>query len=893
MRSAARNKVCLPIDGKPAINRAIDIYNRCGIKQHVIVIGARAGDVVETVGQSFDNVVFAYQAQQLGTAHATRVGLKAVHSLTHDEAILLVAGDRIIEASVLEQFFDLFYTHACDLAVLVCDRQGLTSQGRMVTDQDGGPLAIVESADIIQRQVYGKLLGQVRSGTPPSREQTRELIRNSFAAWGQEPSEAKLDTVFGRLWREALVGTGALPADEFRQLIPEHLATFDFTCHDGTVITRSPDQVEAAPLVNTSVYLVRAAALRYALARLDRDNAQQEEYLSDIVAVLQAARAEQGRRFHVETLRVDNPNYVMGYNDPAELLRVEAYIQARETQAQVRALPSSSWYRRIDQWLEAFGSLAEASARRDDALWDELVALYGSDAGVIRTRVRDYEAALRHAANVLGPEQEVLLVRAPGRVNVMGRHIDHQGGNCNLMTFGYETLMVVHRREDDRICLRNVDEDRFGARLFSIGELVRDLPWDDWLSLVNSEKVARMVHTYGGDWGQYTMAAVLRLQKKFTRTRLHGMDIVVSGNVPMAAGLSSSSTLVVGTAEATIAVNQLDTFPAQLVDLCGEGEWFVGTRGGSADHAAVKLGQKGKVVKVTFFDFAVEELVPFPEEYVLAVCDSGIRAEKTASARDQFNHRISCYRVGLKLIKKYFPQYAPLLAHLRDVNVRTLGIPLSGIYRILLHLPEQATRQELERMLPDDDLETVFAPHTLPAGGVYPLRGVVLFGLAECERARVYAGLLKARRMEQIGRLMNVSHNGDRVASHTAAGEERAFAAPTSNSYLLSLMEDVASGDPERVMRAQLELQPGSYACSLAEIDRMVDIALQTQGVLGAQLAGAGLGGCMMVLTQRHCMDKLELALRTRYYEQARREPSILVCRPVAGSGVLMMDGRD
>ena len=119
MRSAARNKVCLPIDGKPAINRAIDIYNRCGIKQHVIVIGARAGDVVETVGQSFDNVVFAYQAQQLGTAHATRVGLKAVHSLTHDEAILLVAGDRIIEASVLEQFFDLFYTHACDLAVLV------------------------------------------------------------------------------------------------------------------------------------------------------------------------------------------------------------------------------------------------------------------------------------------------------------------------------------------------------------------------------------------------------------------------------------------------------------------------------------------------------------------------------------------------------------------------------------------------------------------------------------------------------------------------------------------------------------------------------------------------------------------------------------------------------
>src|SRR3972149_665695 len=103
MRSASRNKVCLSIDGRPAINRAIEIYNKCGIGQHVVVVGAFAGDVVETVGGEFDNTVFAYQAQQLGTAHATRVGLKAVRPLERDQAILLVAGDRIIEASVLEQ----------------------------------------------------------------------------------------------------------------------------------------------------------------------------------------------------------------------------------------------------------------------------------------------------------------------------------------------------------------------------------------------------------------------------------------------------------------------------------------------------------------------------------------------------------------------------------------------------------------------------------------------------------------------------------------------------------------------------------------------------------------------------------------------------------------------
>ena len=212
-----------------------------------------------------------------------------------------------------------------------------------------------------------------------------------------------------------------------------------------------------------------------------------------------------------------------------------------------------------------------------------------------------------YARERLGPDAAVLLVRSPGRVNMMGRHVDHQGGNCNLMTIGYETLMVVHPRQDDRVHLYNLAPDQFPDRAFSIGDLLIDLPWDDWMSLVNSEKACDMAVEAGGDWAQYVKAAVLRLQKKFVTQRLRGVDMVVQGNIPIAAGLSSSSALVVAAAEAMIAVNQLDTFPAQFVDLCGEGEWFVGTRGGSADHAAIKMGEKGKVVQMTFFPFAVQE----------------------------------------------------------------------------------------------------------------------------------------------------------------------------------------------------------------------------------------------------------------------------------------------
>ncbi|MFL7811633.1 MAG: galactokinase, partial [Anaerolineae bacterium] len=432
-----------------------------------------------------------------------------------------------------------------------------------------------------------------------------------------------------------------------------------------------------------------------------------------------------------------------------------------------------------------------------------------------------------------------------------------------------------------------------------IGDLVADLPWDNWLSVVNSEQVGKMLLETGGDWVQYVMAAVLRLQKKFSTVRLRGVDLVVSGNIPIAAGLSSSSALVVAAAEAMIAANQLDVLPAQLVDLCGEGEWFVGTRGGSADHAAIKLGQKGQVVKVTFFPFAVQAKVPFPPGYLLAVCDSGLKAQKTTNARDQFNHRVACYRIGLKLLRKHFPQYAHLLHHLRDFNARALGTPLSWIYKSLLRLPEQATQDELRAALadgeaPDDPypLEALFATHRPPADGRYPIRGVVLYGLAECERSRRFADALRSRQVDQIGRLMTVSHDGDRVARTTPDGALAPHLSPTSNGYLLDLIEDLESGEPERVERAQLHWQPGSYRCSVPEIDLMVDLALQAEGVVGAQLAGAGLGGCMMVLAREDAIPRLRADLLAHYYGPYDQPPAILLCEPIAGSGVLLMDDR-
>ena len=841
MGAATRHKVCLPIDGQPAVNRAIDIYNECGIEQHILVVGALAGQVIETVGSAFENVIFTYQAQRRGTAHAARQGLKVLDGLQSEHDVLLAAGDRIIKPAVLEQLFDLFYRQNLDLAVLAVPSRPASNQGRLVLDDTGHLLGIVEAVDIRQRQVYRRLFEMAGKGLIPASAELLQVVRSGFAVDGNLPDEAKFETAFGELWRVLVSENRHLSAADMLKLIPPEKIRFEFYSAAGSQIIMTPDDIQRSRLLNTSVYLIKTSALRYALASLDRNNAQQEEYLSEMVNHLAAANKNGKPQYALDYLVVEDPNSVLGFNNPAELLEVEALIHCGTEKPAPHQVLTTRAFQTIGDWDAAFEAAADQGRRADDTLWQELTDIYSNEADVVLERVRAYRATLAKAAKILGPDQKVFIVRSPGRVNAMGRHIDHQGGICNLMTIGYESLMIVCPRRDDRVRLFSVDPEHFPDREFSIGELAEDLPWDDWLALVNSEKVSRIVRTSGGDWAQYIKAAVLRLQKKFRTDKLRGMDLVVSGNIPIAAGLSSSSSLVVAAAEATVTVNGLDTLPAQLVGLCGEGEWFVGTRGGAADHAAIKFGRKGKVVKVTFFDFGVLDSVPFPDEYALVVCDSGLKAQKTGNAKDLFNHRVSCYRIGFLLIKKYFPQCSLLLNHLRDVNMNTLGIPLSWIYKILLHLPEGATRDELRAMLPDEDLDFFFSQHNPPDDGLYPIRGVILFGLAEMERAKHFADDMKAGRIQELGRLMNISHDGDRVISIAADGSERPYRAPTSNDYILSLIDDLESGDPDRVSRAQLQGQPGSYRCSLPEIDRMVHISLQTEGVIGAQLAGAGL----------------------------------------------------
>lgn len=627
-----------------------------------------------------------------------------------------------------------------------------------------------------------------------------------------------------------------------------------------------PENAPGIPRQILSIYLGKFSDISEGLAKLAGTHPEnsREVTLADLAAAMNGSNSEC-------MLEVDDFSQVLGFNNPEEFLLVADILHRRQCSMEYSLAEEE--YHTISEWQNAMQS---------GKLRAVLDTVYGGVQPLVNERVCAVEKLLEAAAGKWTPDSRVTIIRSPGRVNVMGRHVDHQGGNCNLMTIGYETLIAARVRNDDKVTLCNLQPE-FPPAEFSIGDLVRDLPWDDWKELVGSKKLARLLKQYGVNWADYIKAVFLRFQKHFDSKKLHGMDMIVSGNVPMAAGLSSSSTLVVGGAEAVVGANRLDLEPDKLVTLCGEGEWFVGTRGGAADHAAVKLGKCNKVVKVGFFDFKVEEMVDFPADYTLIVGDSGIKARKSSNAKDQFNHRVSCYRIGLMLLKKYFPQYAAELHHLRDFNCRNLNIPLKWFYELLLKLPEYAVRSELEKMLPGEDLQMFWSNHNVPPDGVYPIRGVVLFGLAECERSARYVWCLQ-NNIAEVGEMMNISHNGDRVMQFDAdGGNPREYFFDTSDAALMRLSHAAQAGEPA----AQLWRQPGSYRCSLPEIDLMIDLANSVPGVLGSQLAGAGLGGCMMVLAHKDAVEPLTCLLTEKYYVPRNLEPGLLLCRPIAGAGAI------
>ena len=232
-------------------------------------------------------------------------------------------------------------------------------------------------------------------------------------------------------------------------------------------------------------------------------------------------------------------------------------------------------------------------------------------------------------------EREIFAAFVPGRIEVLGKHTDYAGGHSLLAALDRGYLVLAAGNELGRV---RIVED-------SVEFEPVDFP------------VSAGLEPRRGHWSNYPVTAVKRVAANFASRELRGMDLVFSSDLAVGSGMSSSSALIIMTFAALTAVNGLERsgrFRENVrdgVDLamylaCVEnGQTFraleggkgVGTFGGSEDHTSILNARSSCLSLYRFAPTSWRADIAWPEDWVLAVCFSGVRAEKTREALEKYN----------------------------------------------------------------------------------------------------------------------------------------------------------------------------------------------------------------------------------------------------------------
>src|SRR5205807_8783885 len=128
-----------------------------------------------------------------------------------------------------------------------------------------------------------------------------------------------------------------------------------------------------------------------------------------------------------------------------------------------------------------------------------------------------------------------------------------------------------------------------------------------------------------------------------------GIDAAVASDLPAAAGLSSSSALLTGLTLALLRANCVHTTFGELMEVLPEAEYFVGTRGGGMDHAAVLASKAGGALLVRFAPVSAIN-VPIPGGWSFLIAHSLTTAEKSGAVRGAYNARRSAGQRALEML---------------------------------------------------------------------------------------------------------------------------------------------------------------------------------------------------------------------------------------------------
>jgi galactokinase len=231
------------------------------------------------------------------------------------------------------------------------------------------------------------------------------------------------------------------------------------------------------------------------------------------------------------------------------------------------------------------------------------------------------------------------VVRAPGRVNLIGEHTDYNDGFVLPIAIDRAVYIAARERTDRIVRMSALD---FGGELseFSLNAIARD---DTCM------------------WSNYVRGVALFMEQR--GFGLPGLDLAIHGDVPIGSGLSSSAAIEVCAATTFKMLGRLEISEIEIALLCQQAEnEFVGVKSGIMDQFISTLARAGHALLIDCRDLSYQ-FVPLPRGASIVVCDTMKRRGLVAS---EYNTRRAECEEAVRLLRA---QIAKPIRALRDVSV--------------------------------------------------------------------------------------------------------------------------------------------------------------------------------------------------------------------------------
>ncbi|XP_074150562.1 N-acetylgalactosamine kinase [Sminthopsis crassicaudata] len=335
-------------------------------------------------------------------------------------------------------------------------------------------------------------------------------------------------------------------------------------------------------------------------------------------------------------------------------------------------------------------------------------------------------------------------VRAPGRVNLIGEHIDYCGYAVLPMAVEQDILIAVEPVKSQTLHLTNTNPK-----------------YPDFSTSVNDIHIDKT----NPQWHNYFLCGLKGIQEHFNLKNPTGMNCLLDGIIPPSSGLSSSSALVCCAGLVTLRANKLSLSKVELAEICTKSERYIGTEGGGMDQSISFLGEEGKAKLIEFNPLRATD-VQLPSEASFVIANSCVEMNKAATSH--FNTRVMECRLAAKFLAKYKGLEWNKALCLEEVQV-TLGLSLEEMLLLVEEVfhsepysPEEVCSY-LEISL--EELKTTMLCKNTQDVPVFKLYQRAKHVFSEAARVLQFQKICEeapANAIQLLGDLMNQSHGSCR-----------------------------------------------------------------------------------------------------------------------------------